>query len=214
MKVVLDHLPDVLSALWTTVQLAVLSFLGALVVGTVVAILRISPVAPLRAAGLAYVEFFRNIPLLSLLFLVVFGLPDLDVTFSLFISAVIGMSLFSGAFVCESIRTGINTVPLGQAEAARAIGLTFTQSLRRVILPQAFRSMIQPLVNVWIGTLIGTSLAAAVGVYELTAQGQILQLQYAGGLPVFASIAVLYIAMALLSGGAGSWLERKVAIRR
>jgi glutamate transport system permease protein len=214
MTVVLGHLSDVLSALWTTVRLALLSFLGALVVGTIVAILRISPVAPLRAAGLVYVEFFRNIPLLSLLFLVVFGLPDLDVTFSLFISAVIGMSLFSGAFVCESIRTGINTVPLGQAEAARAIGLTFTQSLRRVILPQAFRSMIQPLVNVWIGTLIGTSLAAAVGVYELTAQGQILQLQYAGGLPVFASIAVLYIAMALLSGGAGSWLERKVAIRR
>jgi glutamate transport system permease protein len=212
MTVVLGHLSDVLSALWTTVRLALLSFLGALVVGTIVAILRISPVAPLRAAGLVYVEFFRNIPLLSLLFLVVFGLPDLDVTFSLFISAVIGMSLFSGAFVCESIRTGINTVPLGQAEAARAIGLTFT--LRRVILPQAFRSMIQPLVNVWIGTLIGTSLAAAVGVYELTAQGQILQLQYAGGLPVFASIAVLYIAMALLSGGAGSWLERKVAIRR
>ena len=214
MTVVFDHLPDVLSALWTTVQLAVLSFLGALVVGTVVAVLRISPVAPLRAAGLVYVEFFRNIPLLSLLFLVVFGLPDLNVTFSLFISAVIGMSLFSGAFVCESIRTGINTVPLGQAEAARAIGLTFTQSLRRVILPQAFRSMIQPLVNVWIGTLIGTSLAAAVGVYELTAQGQLLQLEYAGGLPVFAAIAVLYIAMALLSGGAGSWLERKVAIRR
>ena len=214
MTVVFGHLSDVLSALWTTVQLAVLSFLGALVVGTVVAVLRISPVAPLRAAGLVYVEFFRNIPLLSLLFLVVFGLPDLNVTFSLFISAVIGMSLFSGAFVCESIRTGINTVPIGQAEAARAIGLTFTQSLRRVILPQAFRSMIQPLVNVWIGTLIGTSLAAAVGVYELTAQGQLLQLQYAGGLPVFASIAVLYIAMALLSGGAGSWLERKVAIRR
>ena len=214
MTVVLGHLSDVLSALWTTVRLALLSFLGALVIGTVVAVLRISPVAPLRAAGLVYVEFFRNIPLLSLLFLVVFGLPDLDVTFSLFVSAVIGMSLFSGAFVCESIRTGINTVPLGQAEAARAIGLTFTQSLRRVILPQAFRSMIQPLVNVWIGTLIGTSLAAAVGVYELTAQGQILQLQYAGGLPVFASIAVLYIAMALLSGGAGSWLERRVAIRR
>src|SRR6195952_158282 len=175
MNVVITHFPEVLSGLWTTLQLAVLSFVGALVIGTIVAIMRISPVAPLRAAGLVYVEFFRNIPLLSLLFLVVFGLPDLNVTFSLFISAVIGMSLFSGAFVCESIRTGINTVPLGQAEAARAIGLTFTQSLRRVILPQAFRSMIQPLVNVWIGTLIGTSLAAAVGVYELTAEGQSLQ---------------------------------------
>lgn len=214
MNVVLAHFPEVLSALWTTFQLAVLSFVGALVIGTVVAIMRISPVAPLRAAGLVYVEFFRNIPLLSLLFLVVFGLPDLNVTFSLFSSAVIGMALFSGAFVCESVRTGINTVPIGQAEAARAIGLTFTQSLRRVILPQAFRSMVQPLVNVWIGTLIGTSLAAAVGVYELTAEGQFLQLSYAGGLPLFLAIAVLYIAMALLSGGAGSWLERKVAIRR
>ena len=214
MNVVFAHFPEVLSALWTTLQLAILSFVGALVIGTVVAIMRISPVAPLRAAGLVYVEFFRNIPLLSLLFLVVFGLPDLNVTFSLFISVVVGMSLFSGAFVCESVRTGINTVPIGQAEAARAIGLTFTQSLRRVILPQAFRSMIQPLVNIWIGTLIGTSLAAAVGVYELTAEGQFLQLTYAGGLPVFGAIALLYIAMAVLSGGAGAWLERKAAIAR
>ena len=214
MNVVFAHFPDVLSALWTTIQLAVLSFVGAMVVGTIVAIMRISPVAPLRAAGLVYVEFFRNIPLLSLLFLVVFGLPDLNVTFSLFSSAVIGMALFSGAFVCEAVRTGINTVAIGQAEAARAIGLTFSQSLRRVILPQAFRSMIQPLVNVWIGTLIGTSLAAAVGVYELPAEGQFLQLSYAGGLPLFAAIAAVYLAMALLSGGAGAWLERKVAIRR
>ena len=214
MNVVFAHLSEVLSALWTTLQLAVLSFVGAMIIGTVVAIMRISPVAPLRAAGLIYVEFFRNIPLLSLLFLVVFGLPDLNVTFSLFLSAIIGMALFSGAFVCEAVRTGINTVAIGQAEAARAIGLTFTQSLRRVILPQAFRSMIQPLVNVWIGTLIGTSLAAAVGVYELTAEGQFLQLTYAGGLPLFAAIAALYIAMALLSGGAGAWLERKAAIQR
>ncbi len=214
MNVVFSHFSEVLSALWTTIELAVLSFVGAMIVGTIVAIMRISPVAPLRAAGLVYVEFFRNIPLLSLLFLVVFGLPDLNVTFSLFNSAVIGMALFSGAFVCESVRTGINTVAIGQAEAARAIGLTFTQSLRRVILPQAFRSMIQPLINVWIGTLIGTSLAAAVGVFELTAEGQLLQLNYAGGLPVFGAIALLYIAMALLSGGAGGWIERRVAIRR
>jgi glutamate transport system permease protein len=214
LNVVFGHFSEVLTALWTTLQLAVLSFVGALVIGTLVAIMRISPVAPLRAVGLVYVEFFRNIPLLSLLFLVVFGLPDLDVTFSLFSSAVIGMSLFSGAFVCESVRTGINTVPIGQAEAARAIGLTFTQSLRRIILPQAFRSMIQPLVNVWIGTLIGTSLAAAVGVYELTAEGQFLQLTYVGGLPLFAAIAAIYVVMALMSGVAGSWLEKKVAIRR
>lgn len=214
MNVVIAHMSDVLSALLTTIELAVLSFVGAMIIGTVVAVMRVSPVAPLRALGLVYVEFFRNIPLLSLLFLVVFGLPDLEITLSLFLSAVLGMALFSGAFVCESVRTGINTVTIGQAEAARSIGLTFTQSLRRVILPQAFRSMIQPLVNIWIGTLIGSSLAAAVGVFELTAQGQLLQLNYAGGLPIFATIAALYIAMALLSGAGGTWLERKAAIHR
>ncbi len=89
----------------------------------------------------------------------VFGLPDIGILFSLYNSAVIAMAMFAGAFVCESIRTGINTVQVGQAEAARSIGLTFPQSLRYVILPQAVRSMVQPLVNVWIGTLIGSSLA-------------------------------------------------------
>lgn len=214
MNIVFDHLSDVLGGLKVTLELAVLSFLGAMIVGTVVAVMRISPIAPLRAVGLVYVEFFRNIPLLSLLFLVVFGLPDLNITFSLFSSVLVGMSFFSGAFVCEAVRTGINTVSIGQAEGARAIGLTFTQALRKVILPQAFRSMIQPLTNVWIGTLIGTSIAANVGVFEMTAEGQYLNLTYAGGLPVFGSIAMIYLAMCLLSGGFGSWLERKVAILR
>src|SRR4051795_7057682 len=111
MEIVFDNFDLVLQGLLVTLELSVLAFLGAVVIGTVVAIMRISPVAPLRAAGLVYVEFFRNIPLLSLLFLVVFGLPDLNVTFSLFLSAIIGMALFSGAFVCEAVRTGINTVP-------------------------------------------------------------------------------------------------------
>src|SRR5689334_6495045 len=147
MDIVLSNLSPLLAGLWITLSIAVLSFVGAMIIGTVVAVMRISPVAPLRAVGLVYVEFFRNIPLLCLLFLVVFGLPDIGVLFSLYSSAVIAMAMFSGAFVCESIRTGINTVQLGQAEAARSIGLTFTQSLRFVILPQALRSMVQPLVN-------------------------------------------------------------------
>ena len=214
MDVVFAHLGDVGSALLLTLELAVLSFVGAMILGTVVAIMRVSPIAPLRAVGLVYVEFFRNIPLLALLFLVVFGLPDLNITFSLFTSVVLGMSFFSGAFICEAVRTGINAVPLGQAEAARAIGLPFGQSLRHVILPQAFRSMVQPLVNIWIGTLIGTSLAANVGVYELTAEGEQLNNEFAGGLPVFATIAAIYIAMCLLSGTFGGWLDRRLAVQR
>jgi glutamate transport system permease protein len=214
MEIVFDNFDLVLQGLLVTLELSVLAFLGAVVIGTVVAILRVSPVAPLRAVGLVYVEFFRNIPLLSLLFLVAFGLPDVGLTFSLFVSVALGMALLSGAFLCEAVRTGINTVSIGQAEAARSIGLTFGQSLRTVILPQAFRSMVQPITNVWIGTLIGSSLAASVGVYELTAQAKQLQNQYAGGLPLFATVAAIYIVLCLLSGAAGSWIERRVAIAR
>ena len=115
MEIVLSNWSPLLDGLWITLSIAVLAFVGAMVIGTVVAVMRISPVAPLRAVGLVYVEFFRNIPLLCLLFLVVFGLPDIGVLFNLYNSAVIGMAMFSAAFVCESIRTGINTVQFGQS---------------------------------------------------------------------------------------------------
>ncbi len=214
MDIVLSNLSPLLAGLWITLSIAVLSFVGAMILGTVIAVMRISPIAPLRAVGLVYVEFFRNIPLLCLLFLVVFGLPDIGILFNLYNSAVIAMAMFSGAFVCESIRTGINTVQVGQAEAARSIGLTFTQSLRYVILPQALRSMVQPLVNVWIGTLIGSSLAAVIGIQDITAIGQGLNNRYAGGLAVFSSIAAVYVVIALLSGAAGGWIERRVTVQR
>src|SRR6476469_6356163 len=214
MDIVLSNLSPLAAGLWITLSIAVLSFLGAMVIGTLVAVMRISPIAPLRAVGLVYVEFFRNIPLLCLLFLVVFGLPDIGILFSLYNSAVIAMAMFSGAFVCESIRSGINTVQVGQVEAPRSIGLTFGQSLRYVILPQALRSMVQPLVNVWIGTLIGSSLASVIGIQDVTAVGQSLNNRYAGGLAVFASIAAIYVVIALLSGGVGGWVERRVAVQR
>ncbi len=214
MDVVFSHLSDVAKALGTTAELAVLSYVFALVVGVLVAIMRISPIAPLRWAGTVYVEFFRNVPLLSLLFVVVFGLPDLGVTFSLFASVVIGIALSSAAFVCESVRSGINTVPIGQAEAARAIGLTFSQSLRSVILPQALRSMVQPLTNVWIGTLIGTSIAANVGVFELTQETHVLNNEFAGGLALYGVIALIYVALCLLSGALGGYIERRLAVSR
>ena len=114
MDIVLSNIPTLLTGFVVTIEIAVLSFIGALLIGTLVAILRISPIAPLRGVGLVYVEFFRNIPLLCLLFLVVFGLPDVGVTLSLFASAVVAMAMFSGAFVCESVRSGINTVAVGR----------------------------------------------------------------------------------------------------
>jgi len=172
---------------------------------------RVSPIAPLRVVGALYVEVLRNMPLLTLLVLVVFGLPDIGIRFSLFTSAAICMAVFAGAFVCEAVRGGINTVPVGQAEAARSLGFTFTQSLRYVILPPAFRTMVQPLVNIFIGVVLGSSLASAVGVSELTNRTQVLNLQSAEAVVLFLVSGAIYLAIALLGGAAGGVLERRVA---
>jgi glutamate transport system permease protein len=213
MHVVLSHFGDLLGGFVVTLELTAIGFVGAVLLGTVLAVCRVGPITPLRVAGAAYVEFFRNIPLLALLILVVFGLPDVGVAYSLFTSAAICLALSAAAFVCEAMRSGINAVSVGQAEAARAIGLTFTQSLRFVILPQAFRTMVQPLVNVFIGVALSSSLAAAVGVAELTNRTQQLNLQYAEAVASFLVAGALYLLLALSGGGVGGWLERKLARR-
>lgn len=213
MDVVFDHLGDLVGGFGYTAALTALGFAFALILGTVLAVFRVVPILPLRVVGAIYVEFFRNIPLLTLLVLIVFGLPDIGITYSLFTSAVIGLSLSGAAFVCEAIRGGINAVSVGQAEAARAIGLSFTQSLRHVILPQALRSMVQPLTNVFIGVLLSSSLAAAVGVNELTNRSEQLVNTYAE-VSVFIAAGVVYLVVALLGAGTGGWLERKLAIHR
>ena len=158
-----------------------------------------------------YVEVLRNMPLLTLLILVVFGLPDVGITFSLFTSAALCMAGFGAAFVCEAVRGGINAVSVGQAEAARSLGFTFTQSLRYVILPPAFRTMVQPLVNIFIGVVLGSSLASAVGVSELTNRTQVLNLQSAEAVVLFLVSGAIYLAIALLGGAAGGALERRVS---
>ncbi|MGN6522755.1 MAG: amino acid ABC transporter permease [Actinomycetes bacterium] len=207
-------LPELLRGLVVTIELAVVGFVGALVLGTIVAIFRVSPVPPLRAAGAAWVGVLRNVPLLVLLVLFVFGLPEIGIRYDLTWTAATCLALYASAFVCETVRSGIRTVPLGQAEAARAIGLTFTQSLRHVILPQAFRVMIQPLGNVFIGIVLGTSLVAAVAVPDLTNRTEVLDLRYNEPLLTFGVAAVLYIAITLGGGLLVGLLERRLRVNR
>ena len=214
MRVVTDNLGYLLGGLLVTLELTVLGFLGALALGTVLAVFRVSPIPPLRAAGAVYVEVLRNMPLLSLLVLDVFGLPDIGLSLSLFSSAALCLAAFGAAFVCEAVRGGINTVPVGQAEAARSLGFTFTQSLRHVILPPAFRRMVQPLVNIFIGIVLSSSLAAAVGVSELTNRTQVLNLQSAEAVVLFLVAGALYLTVALLGGVAGGALERRLGMVR
>ncbi|HSY14494.1 MAG TPA: amino acid ABC transporter permease [Jatrophihabitantaceae bacterium] len=214
MEIVLSHLGILFSGFGATLELSVIGFVAGGVLGTLLAVCRVVPVAPLRVFGSVYVEVFRNIPLVALLTLVVFGLPDAGVTYSLFDSAALCLTLVAAAYVCEAVRGGINAVPVGQAEAARAIGLSLGQSLRAVILPQALRCMVQPLVNVFIGVALSSSLAAAVGVGELTDHTEQLNLRYAQAIPAFLVAGLLYLAITLSGAAAGARLERRLTVRR
>lgn len=214
MNAITDNIPMLLRGLGTTLLLTVLGYSLSLVAGTVLAVCRVSPIPPLRWAATVYVEIFRNMPMLSLLVLLAFGMPDAGLLLPLFWTGVLALVLSGSAFVCETIRSGINTVPIGHAEAARSIGLGFFGVLRHVVLPQAFRTMVQPLVNIFIGTVIGSSLCAAVAVPELTYVTQQLNIQYAEATLMFLVSGAVYLAIAFGGGFVGAMLERRLSPER
>src|SRR3954451_11840333 len=186
--------------MWVTVQLTVLGFIFASAIGIVVAACRVSPVPPLRLAGTLYVEVFRNIPLIVLFVLFFFGFPKIGIKYSPFASSVIVLSVYTGAFIGETVRAGINTVAKGQAEAARAIGLTFGQTLRIVILPQALRSVVAPLGNLFIALIKNSSLAYTISVVELTGTADRLTTDTSQPLAVFGGAFIAYLILTLPAG--------------
>ena len=202
------------SGLLTTLELTLLGFILATIVGTIVAIFRISPIAPLRAVGLIYVEIFRNVPLMSLIIVVVYALPEIGVLFSYSTSVIVAMMLVGGSFLCEALRAGINGVPSGQIEAARSLGFTFRGVISNVVLPQAFRTMVQPLVTVFIGIFLSSSLAGVVGVMDLTATVSYINNREALGLLTFMVAAVRYLTISLMAGVVGDRLERRLRVLR
>ena len=215
MDAILDNLDTYREGFVTTLELSVLSSALALVLGTLLAAMRVSPVPTLRAAGATYIELVRNTPLTVVFFFVVFVLPQLDILLPYFTFAVIALTVYHAAFFCEAVRSGINAVGVGQAEAARSIGLTFGQSLRLVVLPQAFRTVIPPLINVVIALIKNSSIAAAFGVVELTATGT--RLANANGdavIAVLAGVAVCYLILTLPSGWLAGRVERRLAVAR
>ncbi len=215
MQFFIDNFPLLRSAFLTTLSLSLLAGLLALVLGTVLAALRVSPVPPLRGLATFYVETFRNTPLTVVFFFLIFGLPQIDFAVGFFTGSVIAVGLYTAAFVAEAVRSGINAVPPGQAEASRALGLSFGQSLREVVLPQAFRTVVPPLGNVWIAMVKNTSIAAGFAVTELTASLQRLSNANAGELVLVLLAVVLgYMLITVPSAFAVSRLERRVAILR
>ncbi|MFI0779903.1 amino acid ABC transporter permease [Streptomyces sp. NPDC021212] len=215
MGLIFSHLDVYGNGLLVSLELSGLTFVLASLLGVVLAVCRISPVIPLRVFGRVYVGTLRSVPLLVLLTLFVFGLPEAGLVYSLFWTAVTAMSLYWAAFFCEVVRSGVRAVPKGQIEAARAVGLTFGQVLRFVVFPQSLRSMVQPLASLLIAVTLNSSLAAAVGVtQELTGQTQLLDQQYAQPLVTFGAAAVCYVALTALIGQAAARLERKLVVQR
>jgi glutamate transport system permease protein len=216
MHVLIENARLLAGAFAMTAQLATAAGLLAAVLGLLLAVARLSPVALLAHSGAIYVEIIRNTPVTVVFFLVVFVLPQIGAVIPSYnIAAIVALGVYMAAFVSEAVRSGVNAVGRGQAEAARALGLSFAESMRFVILPQALRAVIPPLANVWITLVRNTSVAAGFGVFELTAAGQRINfLDAANVVPALAWIAVAYLVITLGSAGAFRILEKKLAVIR
>lgn len=214
MEVVFDNLDLFFLGIRTTVSLTLTSYVLAFVIGMVVASFRVSPVPPLRMVGTFYVATVRNTPLAVLMVLFFFALPDIGILYSAYISAVIVLSAYTGSFVAETIRAGINSVAKGQAEAARALGLTYPQVLRIVILPQALRAVVAPLGSIFIALIKNSALANLISVTELSGTAERLINDTAQPIPLFLAAAASYLILTIPSGLVLSRIERRYAIKR
>ncbi|WP_371496848.1 amino acid ABC transporter permease [Kitasatospora sp. NBC_00374] len=214
MNVVADHLGEILAGFGRTVLLTVAGYTAALLLGGVLGLCRVAPLRVLRAVGAVYVHTFRNLPLLLVVVVSVFVLPQLGLTLPLEPSLVVGLSLYVAGYVCEILRSGLETVPVGQIEAGRALGLTTGQCLRLIVLPQALRAMIQPLGNMFIACALGSAVGSVAGVNELSGVIRQLNVQYVEPLALFGTATLLYVALTLAGGMATGALERRFRIHR
>ncbi|MDT7513233.1 ABC transporter permease subunit [Bifidobacterium sp. H1HS10N] len=214
---------DIPAAFWVNIQLTLWSTLFSLILGIILVIMRISPISSLRAVARGYVEFFQNMPLtIIMVFMVLGAFAQLKISFSpefsvnFFWLAVTGLSLYTAAFVCESLRSGINTVPLGQAEAARALGLSFFQSASQIILPQAFRGSVAPLGNTFIALLKNSTVAAAASVASESSSlmSEMIEFHANAIVAIFLIFALGYVILVLPIGALTTYLSNKLAVRR
>lgn len=216
MDAVTQNLDLYWSGLQRSVGICLWGLAGSLVLGTLIAACRVSPVAPLRVLGTAWVTVVRNCPLTVVLFFFAFGFPEIGINGSYYVFGVAALVVYTSAFVCEALRAGINAVPAGQAEAARAIGLPFGATLTQIVLPQAFRTSVPPVGSVIIAMFKNSAVVGAFGVgRDLFSAGETLtSARGYAALPVLTGVAIGYLIITLPSGALLGLIERKVAIAR
>ena len=213
---------QILDAFWVTIKLTFFSAIGALVIGTVVAGMRVSPIPVARGIGAAYVAVFRNTPLTLILVFTSLGLYSTlgwtlgsdEIKIINYRWAIIGLSVYTAAFVCESLRSGINTVALGQSEAGRSLGFGFAQNLRLIVLPQAYRAVIAPLGSVLIALTKNSTVASVIGVAEAAyLMGEMIENE-AAILTIGAIFALGFVVLTLPTGLLFGWLAKRYEVAR
>ncbi|MRH89755.1 ABC transporter permease subunit [Nocardia sp. SYP-A9097] len=220
-----DYHTQLLDSFWVTIKLTLYSAVLALVLGTIVAGMRVAPVPVARWLGTAYVNIFRNTPLTLIVIFCSIGLYSTlgmklapagtnDIAENNFRFGVLGLGVYTAAFVCESLRSGINTVPLGQSEAGRSLGLTFLQNLRLVVLPQAFRAIIGPLGSVFIALTKNSTVASVIGVGEAALLMDTMNENEAAPLAIGAIFALGFVLLTLPTGLLFGWLAKRYEVAR
>lgn len=205
-----------LDGLLSTWGMTIVAFAFVMVLAVVVTVSRVSPVAPLRAVGELYVQVFRNIPGVALLIIVAYALPQLRIVLPWRACVIVTVVLMASAFGSENFMTGINTIGVGQIEAARSVGLTFTQILRHIVIPQALRTTVLPMTNLLIAVMLSTALGSQVPLspQELTGVVSYVNTRATGGILAFLVSALCYVGTALLISFAGNRLDKRVRILR
>ncbi|MEW2269008.1 ABC transporter permease subunit [Streptomyces sp. SID685] len=215
MNVLLDHLADFREGFIGTVLLTLASGVLAMVLGVIIAGFRASPVPPLRMFGTAWVTLFRNTPL-TLLFLVAWFVVPVVLApgLSPWMKGLLALGFYTSAFVCEAVRSGINTVPMGQAEAARSLGMTFSQTLRLIVLPQATRTVVAPLSSIFIALTKNSAIAGAFSVTELFGWQKTMSDQGYAIAWIFLWVALGYLVITFSISGLFRLLERRLGVAR
>ena len=217
-----DNLDLYLTGFLWILKLTAASTVCALVLGVMLAAMRVSPIPVLRAFGAAWVNTFRNTPLTLIIFFCSFGLyASLGLTIAEDIATnnywlgVIGLSVYTAAFVCEAVRSGINTVPTGQAEAARAIGMTFTQTLRMIVLPQAGRAVVAPLGSIFIALTKNSTIVGTIGIIEASnAMKELINFNGDAVIVIFLVFAGTFAAFLIPAGYFFGYLANRLAVKR
>ena len=213
-NVLAENAGMLLAGLGVTLEVSALALVIAIAVGVLVAVARVAPSRRLNAIGTAYVEFFRNIPLLVQIFFLFFALPSVGVTLPAFWCGVLALGIYTAAFVAEAIRSGISAVATGQLEAALATGLPYSQAMRLVVLPQAIRLTIPPLGNTAINLIKNSSLVSAISIADILGTANLVGARTFAYVPLFVGAAVLYLVLTLPAAYVVNLLERRLAIVR